>query len=375
MQQNIDLSFSEEQAMMLETAEAFCRDRSPIEVVRKQLIEKSPDGSLWDDLTDMGWLGLTIPEEYGGVGLGMAEAVCLMEPMGRALLTTPFMNTILFSGALMEAGTAAQKETYLPQICTGKAGSLALTEGNADWNLQNVSCRAERDGHHLTLSGTKILVMDADFSDFLLVSVLLEGTPSLVIVERSTIPDGSLQREVILDETRRSYRLILDGIKVPTDHLLDPLKTVGCLDYLDQAGCLLYAAEMCGGMAAAIDLTVEYLNTRQQFGRFIGAYQGLKHPMADILVQYEGARSLLYHAATVFNDIEAREVAVRMAKAYISDGFAYAGDRAVQFHGAMGFTYECNAQLYLRRALWGQSQYGDAAWQRQRLESILLDEN
>ena len=129
---------------------------------------------------------------------------------------------------------------------------------------------------------------------------------------------------------------------------------------------------MCGGTAAALDYIIEYLNTRKQFDRFIGSYQALKHPTVDILCELEAARSHLYYAASVFDEDEEGDIAVRMAKVQAGDAMAYAGDRAIQFHGGFGFTYDCDAQLFLRRALWCQSQFGDAPYQRKLLQDLLL---
>ena len=124
-----------------------------------------------------------------------------------------------------------------------------------------------------------------------------------------------------------------------------------------------------------LHVVVEYLNTRKQFDHLIGSYQSLKHPTVDILLDGEGCKSHVYHAASVMTegDRTATDVAVRMAKAQASEAFAYAGDRAVQFHGGFGFTYECDAQLYLRRALWCQHQFGDERYHRQKLAPLLLD--
>jgi acyl-CoA dehydrogenase len=375
---NLDIRFSDEQAMMLETAEAFCRNKSPIAAVRGRLAGELDDAeALWREMSELGWLGIAVPEEFGGVGLGLAEAVTVIEPMGRHLLASPFMGTTLLAQALLQAGTEAQQRDWLPGLCSGTAGALAFSEAHGDWDLRNLHCKAERQGEAIRLSGQKTFVLHADKADLLLLSVNLDGAPALALLETANLGPDALNLETILDETRRSFRLDLDGLDVPAANLLQIDKTTACLDYLDQAACLLLSAEMCGGMAAVMQVTVDYLNSRRQFDRFIGAYQGLKHPMADILTQYEGGRSLLYHAASVFDaggpDAEAvRETAVRMAKSYISEGFAYAGDRAIQFHGAFGFTYDCDAQLFLRRALWCQSQFGDGPYQRGKLQDLLL---
>jgi acyl-CoA dehydrogenase len=205
-----------------------------------------------------------------------------------------------------------------------------------------------------------------------LVSVCLDGSPALVLLDRDAIRGCKRRREVVIDETRRSYRLRLDGVSLSEDALLPTARALDTLERVQLAGSLLAAAEMSGGGAACIDYTVSYLNDRKQFGRPIGSYQALKHPVVHAHVGIEQARSHLYAAAHQFGAGQEGEIAVRMAKAHAGPAFAYAADRAIQFHGGFGFTYECDAQLYRRRAFWCDSQHGDALHQRRRLADALL---
>ncbi|MEM7016862.1 MAG: acyl-CoA dehydrogenase family protein [Pseudomonadota bacterium] len=373
---NTDISFSEEQGMMRESASSFCQEQSTIDKVRAQLTtETGFDRNLWQEMTELGWLGITVPEEHGGSGLGLAEVVTIVEPMGQHLFATPFVSTTLVAQALMQAGTEAQQAKWLPAIAgEGRIGSLAFTEPHGDWDLSNITCKAEKNGAELQLSGVKTFVNDLAVADFILVTVQLEGSAALVIVEKDMLPDNAFTREVVIDETRRSYRLTLDGTSVPVSNLLETSKTNASLRHYDLAACLLLSAEMCGGISSTLSLTVDYLKTREQFNRLIGSYQALKHPMVDVLTGMDAARSHLYHAATVFDDPDESEIAVRMAKTQASDVFSYAADRAIQFHGGFGFTYDCDAQLYLRRALWCQYQCGDGQYQRKKLAALLLDD-
>jgi acyl-CoA dehydrogenase len=163
--------------------------------------------------------------------------------------------------------------------------------------------------------------------------------------------------------------LRLDGV---ADNIMTGARAIQALVLIRNAALLLNSAEACGGIAGVLDVVVEYLNTRTQFGRQIGSYQALKHPSVDILIGLERSRSHLYHAASLLQAGIDAEVALRMVKAESSESFAFAGDRAVQFHGGFGFTYECDAQLYLRRALWCQYQFGDASHHRKHLAGRLL---
>ncbi len=226
-------------------------------------------------------------------------------------------------------------------------------------------------GNSATLSGRKTLVADAAVADLVLVSVQLAAAPALALLTRADLA-GRLQRETLIDETRRSFGLVLDGLTVPADRLITGAAALQALQAMRQAAWLLAAAEAAGGIAGVLAVTVDYLNTRHAFGRKIGSYQALKHACAEILCQLERVRSHVYHAATLLNDGQDAEIALRMAKAEAGDAFVQAGDRAVQFHGGFGFTWDCDAQLYLRRALWLQPWFGDAGHHRRALAGLLL---
>ncbi len=365
--------FSDEQEQLLEVASNFCRNRFPMSATRKRIeAPEDFDKTLWAEIASLGWLGIAVPEEFGGSGLTLAEVVTVVEPMGQYLAGTPLVSTTLVAQALIAAGTEAQKNNWLPKICEGTIGALALTEPSGDWSLTDLECSATKNGDTLMFKGTKTFVTDAASADLVIASVMLDGAPALVILDRTALDAATVSREIVIDETRRSYRLTLDGVKVPMSALLDPAKTKAALGHLDQAACLLLSAEACGGAMGVIDVVVDYLKTRKQFERYIGSYQALKHPTVDALLATEAARSHLYYAATVFGQGIEGEVAVRMAKAQSSDALAFASDRAIQFHGGFGFTYDCDAQLYRRRGIWCETQHGDSAHHRTKLADILL---
>lgn len=365
--------FSDEQEQLLEVASNFCRDRFPMSETRKRIAaEEDLSRPLWDEIASLGWLGIAVPEEFGGSGLTLAEVVTVVEPMGEHLAGTPLVSTTLAAQTLLKAGTRAQKETWLPKICEGAIAALALSEPDGDWALERIVASATASGDTLTLKGTKTFVTDAASADLVIASVLFDGKPALALITRDALDAGKLTREIVIDETRRSYRLELDGITLPKSALLETDKTPAALAHLDQAACLLLSAEACGGANGVINVTIDYLKTRKQFDRYIGSYQALKHPTVDALLAMEAARSHLYYAATVFGDGIEGEVAVRMAKAQSGSALAFAADRSIQFHGGFGFTYDCDAQLYRRRGIWCEAQFGDARHHRSKLAEILL---
>ncbi len=315
------LGYSEEQIELLDVATNFCRDRSPMAKVRDLMgSEAGFDAGLWSEMAALGWTAIAIPEAYGGVGLSLAEVVPVAEQMGRRMLASPFAVSTLTAQALIIGGTETQKTAYLPQLAEGKIGSLALYEPHADWDLAHIEASAKSDGDRLTLSGQKQFVLWAASADLILATVKFDGKPALVLLTQADLPSGALRRETIIDETKRSFALNLDGISVPVSSMLDQDKAREVLAHIDLAAALLQSAEMCGGTQAVIDYTVDYLQTRKQFGNVIGSYQALKHPIVDAYVDYEKARSHLYSAAHSFGDQGTGdqgigEVAVRMAKA------------------------------------------------------------
>jgi len=374
------IAFTDEQAMLADSAAAFCRERSPRDAVRQRMTtDTGYDAGVWQEIGELGWLAVAVPEHLGGSGLSIGHTAVIAEAMGRHLLATPFASTQLFVQATLAAGDAGLQEQWLPQVVDGAAATVALFEDDGDWDLTQLSARGTRQGAQVLLSGAKCGVTDAGSARALWVSVQLDGAPALALVPASALPAGALQRETIVDETRRSWRLALDGVAVPAASVVTGVTALGMLQAVRNAALLLAAAEAAGGIAGALAVIVEYLNTRTTFGRKIGSYQGLKHPSAEILIGLERARSHVAHAATLLVDLAAGEAhpaavetALRMAKVEAGDSFVFAGDRAVQFHGGFGFTWDCDAQLYLRRALWLQPWFGDAAHHRARLAGALL---
>lgn len=366
-----NIGITEEQIDLLNSAERFCREVSPIETVRGLLEnEQGFDSKVWQEIGELGWLAISIPEAYDGVGLSLTEVVPVMEQMGRRLLNTPFFSTTVAAQALIAGGSETQKSDLLPQIAAGQAATLALMEDNADWNMDAIAATATGNGDGYGLSGKKVMVMDLDAAQNVIVSVKLDGQTRLAIL--SDIPASAMRREGVIDETKRAYELTLDGLSIEEDALLPAETTEATLKHIHLTASLLGAAELVGATQACIEYTVEYLKTRKQFGKLIGSYQSLKHPTVDAFIGYEQARSLLYAAAYSFKDQGTGEVATRMAKAAADDSLSFAADRAIQFHGGFGFTYDCDAQLYRRRAIFNASQYGNAAYHRAKLADLIL---
>jgi alkylation response protein AidB-like acyl-CoA dehydrogenase len=373
---NYALSFDDEQAMIMKSAREFCKGKSSIQDVRELLgSDTGYDKKVWKGMVELGWPGIAIPESFGGIGLGIGSLVPIAESMGRYMLATPFFSATLAAQALLRGGTQSQKEEWLPQIADGLIASVALLDSE-DWGADTISCTVVEAGDRLKLSGTKWLVGDAGVAELFIVSATLQGNPALLLVNSKQLPKSAIQRHTLIDETKRAFKIDFTGVEVEKNSLLDPALSACTIRDLLLIGALLTAAEATGTAAASLDNTVEYLKTRKQFNKLIGSYQALKHPTVDILNEMEAARSHLYHAATIMGNgplNDDMEIACRMAKAQATEALIFAGDRDVQFHGGMGFTYECDAQLHIRRAQWSQQQFGDAYHHRKRLASLFFD--
>ena len=210
------ITFTDEQAMLLDIATNYFRENSPTVTVRRQIASESGfDRGLWGEITELGWLGIAVPERFGGSGLSLADVTVIVEPMGRYLAGTPFTSVQLFIQALLAGGTEQQQRDVLPQICSGAIGTVALFESDGSWDLENIVSTAEMTADAARLSGTKTLVCDAAVADFVLVSVSLAGAPALAIVRAADLPRERRTRETVIDETRRAYSIDLTGVSVP----------------------------------------------------------------------------------------------------------------------------------------------------------------
>ena len=367
------LSFTEEQAMLLEASREFCRKKSTIEDVRKQLdTVLGYDINVWNEMVDLGWLSIAIPEHLSGSGLGVNGLVPLIENMGRAMLGTPLVSTVLAAQLLIRADAGEYSERLLQKIIEGTPATVAFLE-NSDWGDTKIRCKI---GSDLTIQGTKDFVDDAMAAQIFILPLIKNGELVLALVDRQQISDNTIFPHVLIDQTKRSARIDFSGIKIESSQIIENGRVEKSLGDVRIIGALLVAAEQAGSSAACLDLVVDYLNTRKQFGNLIGSYQALKHPTVDVLTMLDASRSFIYHAATIISDAPIQKdvrVACHMAKAQSTNTLTFTADRAVQFHGGMGFTYACDTQLYIRRAQWSQQQYGDAEYHRSALAGIFFD--
>ena len=377
----MNFGFNEEQELLRSTARKFFDNECTSETVRKLM--ESPEGmtpDLWKKLAEQGWLGLIVPDEYGGMGLGIVDLVVLMEEMGRAVVPGPFFSTVLLGGlAILEAGTDGQKKAWLPKLASGDArAALAWMEPSADLGARGITLPATAKGGGHTLNGTKLFVQDAHTADVLVVAVrTATGKTSEEGISLFLVPKGSSGMTVTLlptmDQTRKLCEVAFKDVAVGPEAVMGqvgsgwaPLARV-----IDKATVGL-CAEMCGGAQKVLDMTVEYAKIRQAFGRPIGSYQGVKHKAADMLVDVENSKSITYYAAWAMDEgVAEGPLAVSMAKAYVSDAYRRVSGLGIQLHGGIGFTWEHDLHLYFKRAKGSEFTFGDATWHRERVAQLV----
>jgi alkylation response protein AidB-like acyl-CoA dehydrogenase len=334
-----------------------------------------PDDALWARAAEVGWLGAAVPEAHGGTDLSAVSLATLMEEMGRALLPSPFLGTLLATLLIREAASAEQQARWLPAIAQGKLKAAAATlEADGGWDHGAVAATARRDGDRLWLSGAKVLVVDAPGAALVVGTFREEAGVSLFAVDPRA-PGVRVSPEALVDPTRRSAHVELREVAVGEDARLGaPGEGLAALDRVMPRLLVALAAEMAGGADRALQITVDYAKVREQFGRPIGAFQAVKHPLVNGMVDVELTRSLVYRAAAAIDHAPPRaERLSRMAKALASDTYANAVAKAVQLHGGIGFTWECDVHLFFRRAQWCKAAFGDAAYHRRKIAELVLD--
>ena len=351
----MNFGFTEEQELLRQEVRKFLDAHCPLEEVRKLM--ETPEGfsrDLWKQMGELGWIGLPIAEVHGGAGLGWVDLVVLLEEMGRTLFPSPFLATTIAAAAIREAGSDAQQAQWLPLLADGsKIGSLAYLEASDRHDEAGLELAAKPNGAGVVLSGEKVQVLDAAAADLFVVA----WRGGLAVVERNA-KGVTVTPTPSIDQTRRVGRVRFDDVAVAAGAVLANPAALGRV--LDLATAAV-TAELLGAAEQAIRITVDYAKEREQFGQPIGRFQGVKHPLAEMYVDVESAKSILYYAAWCLDEGDAdASRAVSLAKAYASEAFARIGIDAVQLHGGVGFTWDYDPHLYLKRSKWARPAFGDS---------------
>jgi acyl-CoA dehydrogenase len=368
----MNFDFPEELKVMREEARRFLRQKCPPAVMRKALdTHGGTDRALWKEMAGLGWVGASVPEAYGGAGLGHLAVCVLAEEIGMALAPVPFSSTVYMAiEALLMAGSAAQKSAHLPRLASGEAiGTFACAEQIGPLMVERLKTRFS-DGR---LSGTKLAVPDGDIGDIAVVAATdARRGPVLCLVDL-TGPGVSRQAIATIDPSRSHAEIKFEN--APAEVLEGGIGASAIRRLIDRAAVMM-AFEQVGGAQAALDMAKDYAMQRYAFGRPIGSFQAVKHKLADMYVAVELARSNAYYGAWALNtDAVELPLAAAVARISASDAGWLAAKENVQTHGGMGFTWEGDAQLFYRRAkLLGLALGGASEWKR-RLAGELKSRN
>lgn len=371
MAQPDNYGFGEEAALLKESARKFFSEKLPTAELHKLVAgDHRPERDnachwnreLWQQMVDLGWTMLAVPESAGGIGMPAVAVAGLVEELGRAAIPCPLPGTINASYVLAACGAGG--ESALGEIAGGCSATLALTGSDGCWSGGDPEVECV-DGK---LNGTASFVQDARKSERLLVSARAPGGVALYWVA-SDAPGVAVAPDTIVDLTRDQARVHFDQVAA-TEVAADGL---AALATAMPAIWTMLAADMVGAAEWQLQTTVEYVGTRQQFDHPLGFFQAVKHPLVDVMIQIDQAKSLVYHAACAIDHEPERALqSAHMAKASASEAAAFACGRSVQCHGGIGFTWECFVHLYFKRQKHSQLLFGDAAWHRARLADIVI---
>ena len=374
------LVLSDEQIMLRDNARGFLSKKAPIAHLRQLRDTHDADGfsrPLWKDFVEMGWAGILVPQNYGGLGLGHVEAGVVMEELGRTLTPSPFLSTaILAANALARAGNEKQKSEYLSRIVAGDLiGTLAVDEG-AKHRPDKTAMAATRSGNGFILNGAKTFVLDGHVANLFIVAARTAGTPgetkgvTLFLVD-STAKGIRAERTPMVD-THNAARVTFDNVNVGADHVLGKVDAGwDALEGTLNVGRAAVAAELMGAADEAFTRTVGYLRERKQFGRLIGEFQALQHRAAYLYCELEVSRSAVLKALQMLDEsFEKAGGIVSIAKAKAGQSATLAVQEAVQMHGGIGMTDEFDIGLFMKRVRVGQELFGDANFHADRLARL-----
>ncbi len=349
----MDFGLSEEQQLLQETIRQFLANENGPNQLRARFDAEEPfDETLWKGMMELGLGGLLVPEEHGGAGLEMVDAAVVAEVMGHGAAPGPFLGHTLAGLAIALGGSTEQKRSWLPKLATGDAlGTVAFGEQDGSWLPEQWSVAGE------ALTGTKCYVPYAAQADVIVVGIQGGG---LALVEPG---DGTtIEPFEGVDRTRRLYTLTLDGAAASVLS-----EDAEASSKVRDAALILLAADAFGGASRVVEMSVEYAGTREQFGVTIGHFQALKHQLANMALEIEPARAVYWYAAHAFDHVpEDRERMAALAKAHITDRFMHVAREATEAHGGIGFTWECDVQIWFKRVMFDRAYLGIPSVHRER---------
>nr|WP_090342255.1 acyl-CoA dehydrogenase family protein [Mycolicibacterium malmesburyense]CRL72650.1 acyl-CoA dehydrogenase [Mycolicibacterium malmesburyense] len=326
------------------------------------------DEQLWRKGAGLGWPALAIPERDGGLGQQVIELALVTVELGRGLATTPFLPTVVVADAVTRSTANRQAELLAALASGAQTAAWAFAEVGRPWSATGIQTTAARDNSGYVVNGAKASVQDADSAGTLLVDAVLDGRPARFLIPADTT-GVKIERQHTLDVARRYCDVVLDGVTLDSTALLaEGAAAEESITRSGQLATVLTCAELVGISERLLELTVAYVKERVQFGKAVGSFQAVKHKCANMRIWSQSCTAATYFAAmTLDSEHHDSAHATSVAKAYVSDAANRLAGEALQLHGGIGFTWEHDLHLYLRRARVGAALYGDAAHHREQL--------
>lgn len=365
----MDFQLTDEQRMLADAAGAFAKKTSPVSRLRQMREdERGWDPKIWKQMGELGWLGLCAPEAAGGLGMSFFDASLVIEKLGTSLVPEPFVPSVVLAGtALAHAGDAAQQARLLGPMCEGDSSlALAWAESQGRYDVADVQTKATRNAQGWSLSGEKVFVENGHAADHLIVSAQTPEGLALFAVAKGS--EGVHLRSFHRMDGGRAAQVRLDGVQLAEADRLSGGDARAALDAALDAGAAAACAEGLGIARTVLDMTVEYLKTRKQFGVAIGSFQVLQHRAVDMFVQVQLLESTSIFAAVRADDDDVleRQRAVSIAKARLGSGGRFVTSQSIQLHGGIGITDEHDVGLYFKRMQILASLYGDEEFHTRR---------
>jgi alkylation response protein AidB-like acyl-CoA dehydrogenase len=376
----LNFELDEEQVMLKTTARDFLQQECPKKLVRAMMEDEkgySPD--LWKKIADLGWLGLAFPEKYGGVGSSFLDLVVLLEECGRALLPGPFISTVVLAGRPIDLfGNESQKQKFLPRIAKGELIlTLAFTEANGGLEASDIALTASLSGDKFIINGSKLFVPHAHIAEyFLCVTRTHDGNDKedgiTIFIIDARLPGIQIEQLKTLTGEKLS-EVIFDNVTVSKQDILGELhKGWPIIKKILVEGQVAESAWMAGGARWVMETSIDYAKIRIAFGRPIGSFQAIQHKLANIAVNVEGATSILYYAAWAITENHPdATMAASMAKSWCGETYKQAAFDGIQIHGGIGYTWDHDMHLYLKKAKACEVTFGDSDYHREKVAMML----
>lgn len=372
----MNFDFTPEQFALQDTVRSYLAEAWPPQRVRAAIDGDALPADLWDGLVELGLSMLLVPEEYGGLGLSLTDAALVFETLGEALAPGLVGDTILASALIARFGTAAQKDTLLPAIAEGRLKlTVAAQESATSYALDAPRTTATPIEGGWRLDGIKRMVGYAGEADRALVAARVPGSaePGLFLCDLKAAGVSAVPH-ILIDPTVRASEVTFAGVALPADALIGGGEVRGALGYWQSLAAATAATQLTGIAGRALAMTVDYAKERRQFGRAIGSFQAVKHRLADMLVVHETSRSAAYYAHwALAEDAPDAAAAVALAKAYAGDMSRSMLNDSIHNHGGIGFTWDYDLHLYVKRGKLLEYAHGDATWHRERYARATID--